>query len=51
MQKFLRIPVDVWFALSVCVGILLIRRDVLPIIIAIYVMVCAYIVMKTFTED
>ena len=46
-----RIPFDVWVAGTVAIGVLLIAGNTfMPLFVSLYVALCAYVVVKSFTE-
>jgi hypothetical protein len=52
VQRFSRLPPDVWVATAAALGILLVAPNRFqPVFVGIFVMACAYVVAKTFTGD
>ena len=51
MKKLLLIPLDVWIALTISVGILAAQDDFMLIFVGAYAMLCAYVVTMSFTES
>jgi Na+/citrate or Na+/malate symporter len=51
VQHFSRIPLDVWLALAVAVGLVLVQLiEPAHVFAAAYVAICAYIVLSVFTD-
>jgi hypothetical protein len=47
-----RIPFDVWMAVLIALGILAVGlAKPLPVFIACYAAICAYVIYKTFFDD
>ena len=51
-QKFLRVSLDAWFALAAAVVIIpRAHANSRQILIAIYLMICSYVLLNVFTDD